>query len=96
MLRGMTSLEYLFLNDNDFSGEIPVAALAALPALKSIYLSNNRFEDVEIANNALVQACKAARGGDGKAVEVDILGQGLLYYGNEYPNAQKGVIHGDF
>ena len=95
-LMGMTSLEYIFLNDNKLSGEVPVSSLAALPEIKSIYLSNNAFDDVEMASNQLLQACKSTRCGDGKAVEVDMLNQGLLYYGTEYPSAQKGAIHGNF
>lgn len=89
LLQGLSSLEYLFLNDNRLTGAVPVNELAALPQIKSIYLSNNSFDNVEIANNALSQAVKPRK------VEVDIVGQGLLYYGTEYPQAQKGVIHGN-
>ena len=74
LLRGLSSLEYLFLNDNRLTGPVPVNELAALPQIKSIYLSNNSFDDVEIASNALSQAVKPRK------VEVDMLGQGLYLF----------------
>ena len=83
LLAGLKTLEYLFLNENQHTGPVPVGALAALPEIKSIYLSNNKFQDTESSHAALLTALNDSRGA-GHGVEVDMLGHGLLYYGNEY------------
>mmetsp|Transcript_27942 Transcript_27942/g.57387 ORF Transcript_27942/g.57387 Transcript_27942/m.57387 type:complete len:417 (+) Transcript_27942:125-1375(+) len=91
MLLGMQSLEYLFLNNNRFTGPVPVTALASLPALKSVHLSHNSFFEINAAFSAMTNAIHTS----GRNVEVDMLGKGFLYVGNECPEAEKGSVSAD-
>jgi len=66
------------------TGSIPIDGLVSLPKIKSIHLSHNQFEDIQEANTSLQKSFSS------RHAEVDILGQDLVYYGNEYPIAQRG------
>lgn len=83
-IAGMEALEYLYLNDNRLTGSIPVAAFANIQQLKSVYLSNNSFADLQ-GTEELFRTMLPN-------VERDLNGEGLLYYGTEYPVAQKGSV----
>lgn len=85
-IAGMKSLRYLYLNDNRLSGSIPVEAIANAGGLKSLSLGNNFFENLQGADN-LFQSMLPN-------LEKDLYGEGLLYYGTEYPDGEKGSVRG--
>jgi hypothetical protein len=83
MIVGMRSLEYLLVNDNAFTGDIPCQEIAELQNIKSVSMGNNEFENVEAANSFFTAAFV------GRGVEVDVLGKGLLLYGTEVRSEQS-------
>ena len=74
-------------SDPGLTGPVPVAELAALPALNSVYLSNNSFVEVEASFAALTSAIHQS----GRKVEVDMLGRKEFYVGNEVKPPAAGI-----
>ena len=93
MIEGMKSLEYLYLNDNLLTGQVPVTELGNLSRVKSICLSNNEFKDIEETHAALISVFSSAS--RSRNVEVDMLGQGQSLHAQQVslPNRGKHTYH---